>query len=681
MTISTGGVSGRAAGDLSIKHLEVRLRQTPISISVGSLRFSWRPIRLLEGTLGIDRLHLQDVHIVDNRPKTKTPFAFSWPRLSRLPAGLQGWVREFTAGRVRYTRLGESLLEPVDLTARILWHHGSLTVSGLAVETLSLRGNGTIEAGFLRPRLKIDGTIDLDNILGDFTRLAVATDLDKAPSPEELAGTVSVRGHLGSGAQATFDGRIGLLRDRMDVHAFRLTYPAIAGDATGKGMLVFGVAEPYLRVDSRLKEVGLKENGASGIRAAGDLHVVANKSGYEGTFSVLTRVRRPKTERWQTVNADGAVKGDWERCAIDVSKAAWLGGRVTGKVELAWSGRTFVTAKLHGRGFDPTYLSPEWTGQVNADAELSIEEIAAGEGQRSRRAARPPFKGTIRASFPDSTLRGQSLTGDVAASFDPDTIRLERLKLRGNGFDIRASGVLEERMSFDLGISDLRGLVPSASGRGTASGWFRWSNGRFSGEVSGKSSDLQIGEARIGQSEFSARLGNTDIRQISLKATGRGVGYADLEADRASVSVEGKRNNHLISGNIQSGRRDIRLSLQGGQTEKSWSGSITGFSGKDEFGTWAMGAPVSLFLSPDRLQIGRMRLASDRREGLDVQGDIFFDPLRGSVKTGWESLDLERLQAIFFLSPFVKVPRPRSNGAGPDALRRKTLSFDRRYDG
>lgn len=658
--ITAGNMSGKLAGEFAIQDLTIRVRQTPVTISVRSMKLAWHPARLLEGTIGIEHLHLEGVKIEDNRPKTEEPFTFSWPRLPRLLASLQGWIRDFRAESVHYTRLGERTVPPGNLSGQVSWHHGVLGVADLKVEVpRHLSAKGTADADFLNPRLKVAATVNGGPALAVLSQIALHVDLRGRRSVGNLEGIVSAKGLLASGEGVNLESRVEIMTERIEIHSFMLTYTGAAGDASGRGRLVFGVREPYLEFDSRLNNVGLKDGGGKKPVVNGDLRLTARQAGYEGAFAIHGGLQGPKAAQWQNGRVEGAIKGGRERCLFSIGNGSWLGGRVTGDVDVTWAGPVRITSSLRGRGFNPALIYPEWQGSVNTDVDLWIEKARAGskgrkgdgdgnlpEGIRRERPDEGAFRGTIKAAFPESTLRGKRLTGELAASYQPDLLRLERLRLQGNGFDIKGSGILNRRMDFDLAISDLAGLVPSASGSIAANGWFRWKNGRLSGEAEGRSSNLVAGEGKVRRAEFSARLPDAEGKRISVTVSAQGAAYGPVTVDGLSLRANGTMDSHLVEGSLHGGETDVQFAAQGGQTGKGWTGNIVRLRGTDRLGPWNLETPVPISISPDRLQGGRVRLTSRKGEALLLEGGLFFNPLRGNLKAQWEDLDLTRLYPL-----------------------------------
>jgi translocation and assembly module TamB len=634
--ITTGAVDGTLARTLAIRDVKVVVPKVSLTISVRSLKLSWRPAHLLDGTVAIDRLHLEDVTVADNRPWNNEPFVFAWPRLPRLLLGLQGSIGEFRTERVRYDRVGEAVLPVSHIEARISWHGGVLGLRDLSMDSPYFTAGGGIDAGFLRPLFKANVTVAPRPMAAGFTRLVAKMELTPTRGAKELAGPLSLKTTLRTGGQAALEARIRLLKEKIEIEGFQLAYSGLRGNAKGDGVLVFGNDKPYFRLKGSLIDVRPGSGTGGAIALTGNVRVEGMPNGYKGAFSLEGRVPGPKDVQWRSGQATGTIEGDLGSCQAIISSGTWLGGKIAGNVKASWRGQTSVEASLRGRGFKPEYLSPDWTGVVNADADLRIDE-AKGAG----------FGGTIRVSFPESTLRGKTLTGDLAATFGPGLFRLEKLRLSGKGFDIRGSGVLDEKLLFDVAVTDLGGLVPATSGSLVANGWLRWKAGQPTGTLTGRGSNIILGNGKIEKTRFSGQLGDGGTQQITIDIQAQGAAYGDMRVDTVSLSVAGSRENHVAEGHLRLGPREAHFALQGGQSDRSWTGSITRLSGKDTTGNWTLAAPARLFASRDHLQVGRLRLSSQKKESLTVEGDVFFDPFRGTFIASWDTVDLGHFEPFF----------------------------------
>lgn len=633
LELEAGTVSGRLAKGLDLTRVRLKLKNVPLSMDLGRVQWSWRPARLLRGAIAFDRFHAEDVHIVDNRPGSKG-WSLALPAAPRFLAGQQAWIRDFEMERVRYDRLGREAFSVDRAAARLFWHHGALSVNDLVFDNDILSARGTVEAGFFSPLLKADMTVDVGPPRDRAGRLSFGINLGPAQAPEHLSGPVLIVFTTAGKSRLVMNSRVGLEEKLVRVKALTFTLSDLAGSLSGTGSIDMSVDEPYMRLDARVSDMRGKKGAAAALVVTGTIRAQGTPGDYSGSFQAVGRTAGEKSKAWQTAQAGGVFRGNTGRAEVSIGEGRWLGGSVTGAIRTVWSPAFGLSSSLRGRGLNPAEVSPDWKGTVNIDADLDLEEAKGGLG------------GSIRASFPRSTLRGRSLLGDLKASFRGDSFHLERLVLHGKGFDIEASGSLQDRLAFNVAAADLSGLLPSASGSLVAGGWLQRRSGQWAGSVSGKGSAISADRARVEKAEFSAKAAGAGGRIIDANLRARGVSYRAFRADRLAASIKGSKSSHTIEGEFGSGAHSVRLSLQGGLEGEQWEGRLVRLSGGGPSGEWRLDAPAGLLASWSRVRFGAIKLSGSAGESLGARGDLFLKPLRGSLSAEWDGFNLARLNPL-----------------------------------
>jgi translocation and assembly module TamB len=631
--IKADKIDGRLAEGLDLRKVEVRLSAIPFSINVGRVKWSWQPARLMSGRVAVDRFSVEDVHIMDNRPESKG-WSLTLPSVPRLIANQDCSIRNLSAQRVRYDRLGKEAFTIERTNADLSWHHGTLKVTSLVFESPFASATGTLEAGFLSPLLKADVTADIGPVQDSFGRLSFKMALSRGKLPEHLAGPLSIVFITPGKSRLTMDSRIGLEEKLVNVKDYVFSLSDLAGTLSGKGSIDMSIDEPYMRMEGRADLRG-RQGAGTGVALAGTIRAEGRPGDYEGFFDAIGRTGGENPQGWQVIRGNGLFKGGTERAEVSIADGRWLGGTLSGTARVLWSPVVRISSSLHGRNLDPARVSPDWKGAVNIDAGLDIAEEQKGG-----------FAGSIRASFPQSTLRGRRLFGDLKASFRGDSFLLERLVLHGKGFDIGASGDLRERLAFSVNAEDLSGLVPSVSGSLSGSGWLRRRAGQWAGNASGSGSGFATGHAKVDRGEFLAALEGAGGKNIDIAVRAQGVSYGAFRADRVTASVKGSQASHVVDGALGSGERSIRLALRGGLRGEQWEGQLVRLSGTDPLGDWKLDAPSGLLISRSRIQVAPMRISGSGTEKLLARADISLGPLQGLVSGQWDNLNLARLNPL-----------------------------------
>lgn len=660
--IKADAIEGRLSEGLELRRVEVKLSGIPLSIAVGRVKWSWQPARFLSGAVAIDRFRAEDVYIMDNRPESKG-WSLTLPPIPRLVTSQEGWIGDLSAERVRYDRLGREALTIDRVHAGVSWRHGTLGVTNLVFESPFASARGTMEAGFTSPLLKADVTADIGPRQDRVGRLSFRMALGRAKLRERLAGPLSIVFTTRGESRLKMDSQIGLEEKLVNVKSFVFSLSDLAGSVSGKGSVDMSVDEPYMRMDGRADLRG-EQGAGKGVVLAGTIRAQGGPGSYRGSFEAIGRTNGGNSKAWQIVRAAGLFEGGTERAEISIADGQWLGGSITGAVRIAWLPSLRLSSSLHGRSLDPARLSPDWKGGVNVDAGFSVAEEPKGG-----------FAGSITASFPQSTLRGRRLLGDLKASFRGDSFRLEKLALHGKGFDIEASGDLQERLAFNVNASDLSGLAPSVSGGLSGSGWLQRRGGQWTGNASGRGSGVVAGHAKIERGEFAASLGGVGGRNVDVAVKAQGVSYEAFHADRATASIKGSQASHVVEGALASGKHSVKLTLQGGLRNEQWEGRLMLLSGTDPLGDWKLDAPSGLLVSRSRIQIAPLRISGPGMEKLIARADISLEPLRGLVSGQWDSLNLARI------NPFLSGGSLTGTASGTCAVRWSPEAASRSVEG
>ncbi len=633
--IAAGAASGRLADAFELHDVRVRIPEGPVSISIGDLKLAWRPAGLLGGVLIIKRFELDDVVLNDDHPETKEPVSLKWPRLSGFLVSFEGWIKNFAVHRLVYNRSGHSLFSVDRLACRIAWRFGIGTVADAALESPLVSVRGTGETGFSTPFLKADLTLALPG-RKDLDRLAFKADLNRsrAGAGEEMAGPASLTA-APTGKPASLSGRLAVSPHEIALGQAVLRQAEFAGQVGGEGKVLFREGGESLAVRVRLKNVRRASGLGSIVGLTGAVEASGDTTSYKGSFDLAAARVDDAKAPWQKGSAAGAFTGNLERVRIMLSRGVWLGGRLAGNVEAQWKEGLHVLASLRVRDLNPAQASPDWNGRINANLDAKITRSTAGA-----------FSGSLDATLPESSLRGRQLSGTVKATVQPGATQIDRLDLHGKGFDIAASGVLEQRLTFQASVSDLSGLLPGAGGRFEGNGWFSMKGEEIAGSVKGKGGAIRIGENRVGAATFAVALGSGGRGAIAADVEAQGVSRGSTEADRVDLHVTGTRDNHAAALALSRGQANLHLALLGGLREREWQGSITGLRGSDpQGGPWKLlEAPVPLRVSADRLTVHGLRLASVKGEALGADADLFFTPLHGDVSAMWQRISLARLQ-------------------------------------
>lgn len=305
---------------------------------------------------------------------------------------------------------------------------------------------------------------------------------------------------------------------------------------------------------------------------------------------------------------------------------------VTAEGSLAFSaGKSVLSLQIQASDLD---LSPELNVPTDLSGTLAFAgRFADGES---------PFTGSVSGTLRESTWLGQPLTGELQADYADDNLSLTRLALKGKGFDLQASGDLDQRLLLAARISDFSSLLPEASGTLSADGWVCWRNGELSGNLLGTGRRLAYAGTRLGAVTLKARRDPGRDAPIRLDASLQEVDFDGYRLKSAAVTVEGTDLRHSLNASLHSASAEIRLQLSAGYKNGLWAGNLSRLEGRDDNGPWMMTAPASFAVSSGKLSLSSLTLIANGAERLEVGFDLTLKPLSGQLSAQWHDLNLSR---------------------------------------
>ncbi|HEX6827949.1 MAG TPA: hypothetical protein VF104_03110, partial [Burkholderiales bacterium] len=134
----------------------VRLNAPLQDVEIDSLELRWQPFILLAGRVAVNELTLQGVRIRDNIPASGKPPDLLWPRLTGLPAQVDGRIESLRVDNLTYRHLAENPVAVTRFAASIAWRDQLLSLGNLdMVAAPAGRVAGSIAAGFRAPSLRL----------------------------------------------------------------------------------------------------------------------------------------------------------------------------------------------------------------------------------------------------------------------------------------------------------------------------------------------------------------------------------------------------------------------------------------------------------------------------------------------------------------------------------------------
>ena len=589
-------------------------------------RLRCRPLLLPFGHLAVQELFLRGVRVRDDQPDSGKPPELTWPKLTGVPTWLDAWVDRLQVDDLEYRRLGGAPVKITSFSGAVDWRHDLLTATALELVVLQGRAAGTIAAGFGRPTLLATITATPTGPLSGFSRFDLRARLLSGSLPEQLSGPLSLTAFRGSHTGIELAGDLGVTRNSLNLRNLKITRPGERGVLQGEGRVILTATQPRGSLALRMTGLDLAPETGTPTELSGELTLEGTALHYTGRFDLNNR-----GESWRTARLAGSFSGDDQGMTFTGLDGLMLGGRVKGGFRMGWHEGLELAGSLSGEKLDPARVTPDWNGVVNLTLQGSARWPVAG-----------PVRASLSGSLRESRLRGQPLKGEVVADSLGNSLRIRRLLLKGNGFDISAQGELRQRLNVAATITDLSALIPKSSGKVELKGWVRQSAEGMAGAFTGHGRELTADGVAIAAGELTARFDNRPGVPLDVTARLRGVTWNHLHAESASLLLQGRAERHTLDVALTSAGAEITAAASGGYGQGAWQGEITTLSGRDRIGSWKLAAPARLTLSPETITLSPLRFTGIGTGELELGGGIHLDPLRGDLRASWHGLELRR---------------------------------------
>jgi translocation and assembly module TamB len=626
MRITVRAVEGRLWDHLRLTGL--RLERPQLSVEVDRVDLAWQPSLLQHRDLSVSELALSGVRIQDDQPPSAKAPEVTWPRVSGLARSFSARVSSFKVSDLSYRHQQSPPVRLGALSSSLTYRDGLLTLSGLSATAPQGRVTGELVAGLASPSLRLDlALVPTRPVQGmDLDLLSLQARLLAGQAPEIMAGTLAVAGRKGGAQRLELTGELGMTRTSFLLRRLNLARPGERGSLTGTGSLTLTKGEPLIALELQGSDLDLRDQLKQATRLSGTLSFSGSPSSYRGRFALENR-----GPGWQTGALAGDYRGDLNGLSLGALDGKLLQGRLGGRLDLAWSQGFRASGSLTGRGLNPGQLAPDWSGRVNLDLAGELELPKGGK-----------LRGKLNGKLLESRLHGKELQGEVVAAFAGERLRLDRLTLRGKGFNLQGAGELDRRINLVARVDDLSRLVPGAAGTLQADAWVRWRKGRLAGGATGQGQKLVVAGVRAAGARLNARLSDEKGYPVHLEAALNGLGAGRMQADSALLKLDGNAARHSLSARLSAPHGEAQALLTGGYANGVWRGEISQLSGHDDVGPWSLAAPAPLMMSAERLVLAPLALVGTPSERAGISGDLRLHPLAGALQGNWSGINLAR---------------------------------------
>ncbi len=624
VSFSAQKIEGRIIDHLLLTGVRVGLAQQKVELDALELR--WKPLLLLTGTIAVQELTVNGVRIQDDAPPDNKPPNLSWPKVSARAQLFDGRIARLRVTNLSYRSLREQPVQVTYVDGSATWQNGILSITDLKGASAAGRINGSISAGFNRPSLTADLAVALAHPLAEMDRFSLKASQSHGNDPEPFVGTIAITGFADKRKLMELSGDMGMAQKAINLRRLRLTRPGQKGVITADGSLAFTTLESVLALQINVAGLDLAPELDVPTDLSGTLRFAGTLNSYRGDFTLANQAKG-----WQAATVSAAYKGTREGMKLAPLNGRILDGSLAGNIDMDWRDGFAMQGAISGRNLNPARFDPDWKGVANFNA---TGKMALSE--------KTPLSGSVSAILLESSLHGQALTGELLADFADDSLSLTRLALQGKGFDILASGELNQRLVMSAQISDFSRLVPGSAGTLQAHGWVRLRNGLLSGAIVGSGNRLAYDGTQIFSANLNARLDEGTDYPLHVSASLRDVEYEGYTVDTMTVAADGTLQRHTVNATLRSTGSEAQLAVSAGYNSGIWKGTISRLAGSDNNGPWRLTAPAAFSVSAAKFYLSPLVITAGASERLEVAADLDLNPPRGQVRAQWAGLNLAR---------------------------------------
>ncbi len=326
--------------------------------------------------------------------------------------------------------------------------------------------------------------------------------------------------------------------------------------------------------------------------------------------------------------------GSWRNIHFDDLKARYLGGAITGDLDMSWLDSYQVKGQLSGQELDLSPLIEDTTGKTSFD--LSGALSVPYDDQ--------PLQANFDVMIHEISFRGHALQGRAAGQLIGQELIDLDVDLTGDGAHLMARGVPAQRVDFDLEVADLAMYHEELSGKAAASGWLSWSENSLAGEIDGHGEELGWQEIGVRRVAFQARHRPGEQR-IALTLTGDDWNYGTLRLNQMNAELSGTLADHQLEVATKASFGHFTALAHGSYQAGTWTGRVEQLSGDETpWGGWSMPEPTDITWEEGILTIDKLSLVADKDARLELKVDSWGSPDRTNAELSWSGLDLEWLQ-------------------------------------
>lgn len=655
-TVEMKKVTGRIGHSLHVEGLKLNLADLTVTVDTADMK--WQPLYLLTGKLAITSLDIRGTSITNNKPSEDKPIDLSFPTAPGWLTILQGWINDLNIVNLKYAAPGRKLVVIESFYTKIIWYRSILYINEVNARTGYGTAKGAVMVDLARPALRALLKVKLKKAVpGSIDNVSMDARLPASKGEEQIAGPVTIKAWAGQQERFNLKCRLALARHAVRISQARLAKKEGKGTIEVKGMLDVSGNKPAFTLSAGITGLDLAPEAPLDTSLSGNIDIAGTLDDFKGRFNLVN-----PGASWRQIELKGDIRGSNEHIELKDLEAKLLGGAISGHVNISRAKDMTLSARFTGKGLNPVRMRPGLEGNLNFTLKGQV-----------RIPENDPIEGHFKASLMESRFQNRAVTADLDASFGGKTIKINTLAARGNGFSVKANGIVRQRLSYEVRIDDASKLLPGAAGRFFASGWARWRDNEPAGSVSAQGKGLAYGGTRAASFSAAIQMPEGYKGEFSADVRARNVSHGIFLVNTINTKVKGKVRDHGISLAALYGKDSVDLQAKGKYADGAWQGTILKISGREAlFGSWGLAGPSNVHVSKKRVALSSFALRSAAGESIDISADVTMGPMVGSVGLTWQRVNLARASRL--TSP-LKLEGNTSGASRVQWLKGKRLAF------
>lgn len=628
-TVEMKEVTGRIGYSLHVEGL--RLHLTDLEVAVDAADLTWQPLYLITGKLAIIKLRIHNVSVTDSKPPEDKPVDLLLPTVPKWLTMLEGWVNELGVSNVKYIKSGGEPVSIDGISATILWDRGILSLTGVNAKTAYGSAAGAVMINLSRPALRARLTMTLQKSAADIDTILLDARLPASKGEEQIAGPLVVKAAAGEQERYSLQCRLAVTRHTLRLSEAKLTKKPEKGSVEAAGTLDLSGNKPAFTFAAKFTGLDLAPEVPTATDLSGNITVAGTMEDFTGTVDL-----KNVGTSWKEIALKGNLRGESELIELKDLEARLLGGTVLGHIGISRARDMTLSAGFTGKNLNPARIKPGLEGNLNFEAK---GELQLPENQ--------PMEGSVVAALKESRFQKRAISADLDASFHNETIKINALSARGNGFAATASGTVQQRLSYEVRIDDASKLLPDATGSLFANGWARWLKNEPAGVITARGKNISYDRVRVSSFNAVVQMPEGYKGTVAVDAAARNASYDTFRADAVSLKVDGTTGDHRIAFAVTFDKDRIDALAQGKYADETWQGTIQKVSGSQApFGRWDLAGPSTVHISKKRMSLSPFVLTSAAGERVDISANITPEPMVGFASAQWRQVNLARANRL-----------------------------------